>query len=77
MDRNKKAAAFRNAAVCVKCSFFYCKGDNGKCQLQDAEKHDRKAVFALTKKREPTILNGKAVKGTSKNRRNAQKAAGR
>lgn len=36
-----------------------------------------KAVFALTKKREPTILNGKAVKGTSKNRRNAQKAAGR
>lgn len=36
-----------------------------------------KVVFALTKKREPTILNGKAVKGTSKNRRNAQKAAGR
>ena len=34
-------------------------------------------AFALTKKREPTILNGKAVKGTSKNRRNAQKAAGR
>ena len=34
-------------------------------------------AFALTKKREPTILSGKAVKGTSKNRRNAQKAAGR
>lgn len=33
--------------------------------------------FALTKKAENTILKNKAVKGTSRKERKAQKAAGR
>ena len=56
---------------------LYVKGITENVNYRMQKNTTGKAVFALTKKREPTILNGKAVKGTSKNRRNAQKAAGR